>query len=394
MPGIHLAEIDLVSILSSVHIGRMPALAIPELIVKAHDDPDPANIFMQMFYILQALGQHESALGMQTKALERRCLYRIIGPPTPAIRLLALMGPGDRMENAPLEFVVENSDIRLDLMFLLPDQALPQVIPDHDVAIVTLSESDKNRPLLARMEVLLADWPRPVLNHPQHIVRCARDAASQLLSDIPGLLIPRTRRFGRQQISRSTFPITIRPIDTHGGKGLAKLDTVVDLDAYLAINPDARFFVAEYVDYRGDDGLYRKARIALIDGKPYVCHLAISEDWMVHYISAGMHLSELKRAEEAAMMESFDRDFADRHRAAFQGIAERLGLDYVILDCGETRDGRLVLFEADVGGWIHATDPVDIFPYKPPVMQKAFDAFRTMLMNRSASRFTDCSPQS
>jgi hypothetical protein len=84
-------------------------------------------------------------------------------------------------------------------------------------------------------------------------------------------------------------------------------------------------------------------------------------------------------------MESFDQDFAVRHHAAFGTIANRLGLDYVILDCGEKRDGRLLLFEADIGGWIHATDPVDIFPYKQKVMQKAFGAFRTMLVNRSVN---------
>ena len=89
---------------------------------------------------------------------------------------------------------------------------------------------------------------------------------------------------------------------------------------------------------------------------------------------------------EAAMMESFDRDFAVRHCVAFHGIAERLELDYVILDCGEMPDGRLVLFEADIGGWIHATDPVDTFPYKGPVMQKAFDAFRTMLESARRAR--------
>jgi hypothetical protein len=153
----------------------------------------------------------------------------------------------------------------------------------------------------------------------------------------------------------------------------------------LEFNSDIEFFVAEHIDYRSNDGLYRKCRIALIDGKPYVCHLAISDNWIVHYKSAGMQLSEQKRVEEAAMMESFDRDFAARHWVVFRSIAERLDLDYVILDCGEMRDGRLVLFEVDIGGWIHATDPIDMFPYKPPVMQKAFDAFRTMLADRSGS---------
>jgi len=387
LPEIRLEEMELLCILSSASIGRMPASSIPDLIDKALADPDPANMFMRMFYLLQALGQHKSALDMQAKALESRSMYRVDTGSSPStIRLLALMGPGDTMDNTPLEFVVENSDIRLDLLFLLPGQAMPEVIPDHYVAIIAISESDKNRPLLARLEALVAAWPRPVLNRPQHITRCARDTAYRLLRDIPVLLMPETRRLAREQVSGSRFPFTIRPVDTHGVKGLMKIDTAAELNAYFEDYPNAEFFVAEYVDYRSDDGLFRKARIALIDGKPYVCHLAISDDWIVHYVPSGMLSSEQKRAEEATMMESFDQDFAVRHHVAFGAIANMLGLDYVILDCGEKqRDGPLLLFEADIGGWIHATDPVDIFPYKQKVMQKAFGAFRTMLVNRSVN---------
>lgn len=383
LPEIHLAEIDLLPILSSAHVGRMHVASIPDFINQAIANPDAANMYMQMYYILQTLGQREFAIEMQAKALERRRLYRIAGAASPAIRLLALMGPGDMMDNTPLEFVVENSDIRLDFLFLAPDQALPETIPDHDVAMIAISESDKNRQLLDYAEALVAGWPRPILNPPRHIARCARDTAYRLLNDIPGLLIPETRRLMREQAGAIRFPSTIRPVDTHGGKGLAKLDAAADCVAYLDAHPETEFYVSEFIDYRSEDGLYRKSRIALIDGKPYVCHLAISDSWVVHYIPAGMSSSAQKRDEEAAMMENFDHAFAVRRHAVFHAIADRLGLDYVVLDCGETRDGRLLLFEADSGGWIHAVDPVDTFPYKQLVMQKAFDAFRTMLLDRS-----------
>ncbi|ODV09484.1 MAG: hypothetical protein ABT20_10755 [Rubrivivax sp. SCN 70-15] len=99
-----------------------------------------------------------------------------------------------------------------------------------------------------------------------------------------------------------------------------------------------------------------------------------------------MELSASKRDEEAAAMAGFDAGFGARHRAALEAIAHRLGLDYVVLDAAETRDGRLLLFEADSRGWIHATDPVDLFPYKPAVMQKAFDAFRAMLERHAQHR--------
>ncbi len=384
-PKISLAEIDIQPIMAAVNIGRIPVADIPGLINEAIADPDQANMYMRLFYILLTLGQRESALDMQAKALAARSIFRLKGPVKPGIRLLAFMGPGDLINNIPLEFIVDNSDIRLDLLFLSPDQALPEIIPDHDVAIVALSESGKNRPLLARVEELSAIWPRPILNRPQHISRCARDTACRLLSDIPELKIAPTQRVCREQIRTSGFPIIIRPVDTHAGKGLAKLDAASDLETYLAVQPESEFFVAEYIDYRSRDGLFRKYRIALIDGRPYLCHLAISENWMVHYHSAEMGTSRQKRDEEAAVMQSFAGDFASRHARALDAIAERLGLDYVILDCGEMPDGRLLFFEADIAGWIHATDPVDTFPYKPEHMQKAFDAFRQLLVKQSGS---------
>jgi len=86
-------------------------------------------------------------------------------------------------------------------------------------------------------------------------------------------------------------------------------------------------------------------------------------------------------------MADFDENFARRHKDAFRVIGERMGLDYLVIDCGETPEGELLIFEADNLGLIHAMDPVDIFPYKQPQMRKVFAAFYEMLMkakNRGA----------
>jgi hypothetical protein len=98
-------------------------------------------------------------------------------------------------------------------------------------------------------------------------------------------------------------------------------------------------------------------------------------------LNAGMTESAEKRAEEARFMETFDDDFAVRHAVAFRAIHERLGLDYVGIDCAQTQDGKLLIFEADSDMIVHAMDPVDLFPYKGPQMQKLFGAFREMLGN-------------
>jgi hypothetical protein len=382
---IRLTEAALIPILSTVAICRMPAMMISAELVNASTDPDPANMYMRLHYLLQALGQDVPALQMQAKALALRSTYRISNGK--GIRLLAFMGPGNLIDNTPLEFVIEHSDIRLDLLFLQPDKPLPTNIPDHDIAIVAITESQKNAPLLARLEEILASWPRPVLNHPRQILCTSRVKICQRLQGIPGLHLAKTLRLSRAQLIHPVFPLTIRPVDTHCGEGFQRIDSDTGLNAYFESYPEHEYYVSEYVDYQSPDGLFRKVRIALIDSKPYICHLAISDNWVVHYMPAGMQFNAQHRAEEAAMMENFDRDFALRHAAPLKEIAARLALDYAILDCGELPDGRLLLFEADTHGWIHATDPVDIFPYKAPVMQRAFDAFSALLQNRSSFGF-------
>ena len=106
------------------------------------------------------------------------------------------------------------------------------------------------------------------------------------------------------------------------------------LQLYLEEWLDLEFYVSDFINYQSSDGSYRKYRIALIDKQPYLCHLAVSDHWMVHYMSAGMELSAEKRAEEEAAFIAFSSEFSQRHRLALSAIADRLGLDYVVLDCG------------------------------------------------------------
>jgi glutathione synthase/RimK-type ligase-like ATP-grasp enzyme len=75
----------------------------------------------------------------------------------------------------------------------------------------------------------------------------------------------------------------------------------------------------------------------------------------------------------------FDQEFALRHRDTLLEINRRIGLDYVGIDCAETQDGRLLMFEIDNAMIVHGMDPVDMFAYKKPVMQKVFTAFRALL---------------
>jgi hypothetical protein len=361
----------------------------------SHNDQD-ANALMDLSTVLQLMGQRQLGLSLQASALRIRQLYRLPcstdSADSPGIRLLAILSPGDLAENNVLEFLIEGSDISLDMLYVSPEIPFPATLPDHDLAMVAVCESDRNRPLLENIETLVKRWPRPVLCAPGRIARLSRDGACALLQSAPGIVMPVTRRIDRQTLESiagsEVFPIIARPVDSQKGLGLMKLDTPDAIVNYLKTRPENAFYVARYVEYRGPDGQFRKYRIVLIDERPYVCHMAISDSWVVHYMSAGMLESAAKRAEEARFFESFDDGFARRHHAALLSIAKRLELEYVGIDCSETPDGELLIFEVDSGMTVHAMDPVDIFPYKQPQMRKVFRAFRQMLMDASTRHGT------
>jgi glutathione synthase/RimK-type ligase-like ATP-grasp enzyme len=348
---------------------------------------DEAGSLMDLATVEQLFGNGAAALACQKAALERVPLYRSpAAVEAPALRLLAFAAPGDIGTNAPLEFMLEGTDIALDTLYVEPGRTTAPPSGGYDLAIVAAGESDANRPILAEIARIAPMLAMPLLNDPARIAQLSRDGVAGLFTDHPGILAPPVRRLGRSALAEaSEFPFIVRPVDSHAGRGLARIDDAAQRDAYLGARGEDRFFATPFVDYRSGDGLFRKYRVAFIGGAPFACHMAISDQWMIYYLNAGMGESAAKRAEEERFMRDFDDDFARRHEAALAAIAGRIGLDYFAIDCGEMPDRRLVLFEADVAMIVHAMDPPELFPYKRPQMRKVFDAFRAMLLCRAGA---------
>ena len=371
------------------------------LLARAQAHPDDAHACLDFSTVLQLKGQRELALAVQAQVIELQQWYSLPAQAPdsgPGFKLLVVMGPGDLMSNTPIEFLVEQSDVAMDLLYLTADSDFPEEVPEHDVLLVAVAESDANQPLLARLAAFLLEWPRPVVNLPQHIAHTSRDGLCARLQDVPGVAMPRTARLNRAQLQAlasgelpvgsllpgDDFPLIVRPLGSHAGHDLERMASAADLRAYLQKVGAERFYIARFVDYRNIDGQYRKYRIALIDGLPYICHFAVSSHWMIHYLNAGMDESALKREEEARIMAHFDDEFARRHAQAFAAIDARMGMPYLGIDCAETRDGELLVFEADNAMIVHAMDAEEMYPYKRPAMRKVFAAFRAMLA-RAAS---------
>jgi hypothetical protein len=372
--------------------------ALLELNRRATASPDEdAALAYDISVALQLSFQPDAARDLQMEALVQCPLFRVAdclhSQSARPLRLLAIGAPGDLMVNAPLDFITQYLDVRLDLLFLLPGQALPRRLPDHDVAFFAVSDTAASG--WRRLDRLYRDWPRPALNNPARIRRLTRDVVAQGLSVYPDICSPPAIRLTRADLIAHAsglrdiplltpgHPAIIRPLESHAGHDLEKLDTEADLAAYLNHCQCDEFFVTRFVDYRNADGLFQKYRVAFVDGAPFLCHMATSRRWMVHYLNAGMNEHADRRAEEARAMESFDAGFAARHARAFAALNAWMGLDYYQIDCAETPDGRLLVFEVDTAAIIHLMDPPELYPYKPAQMRRVFTAFGDMLRRRA-----------
>lgn len=377
-----------------------------QLIERATANEADAEALLDLSTVLQLQGIRDVGLATQAQALQIQRVYELPAAKAPAIRLLALMAAGDLMTNTPLPFLIEDADIALTLLYLPPGEPIPRELPDHDVAYIAVSESDPTRALLEQLAQCAPAWRTPLLNRPDRIARTSRDQACTLLADAPGVSMPASARVTRDALQRVSvgalaiadllpdgdLPLIVRPVDSHAGHGLDKVDSVTALAAYLQASAADAFFVSRFIDYRSADGQFRKYRVVLVDGVPYAGHMGVSAHWMIHYLNAGMTESAAKRAEEEAFMRGFETGFAHRHARALRAIAERFDLDYLVIDCAETARGELLVFEVDPGAVVHAMDPADLFPYKRAPMAKVFAAFRALLLRSIAAARLEATP--
>jgi hypothetical protein len=349
---------------------------------------------LDLALIAQLLGDKQTGLAVQQEILAFHQLFRSpCAANDPRLRVLALAAATDMGSNMPIEFLLEESGVELMVLYAVPEAGLPAPLPDHDVAIVIASDSEDCRNALRIIDQAAPRWPRPLLNPPKLVCNLDRDKLCHLLHGVDGLEIPATIPLMRAQLlqpaasldaaaSIDAFPVIVRPRGSHAGVGLARIDDREAMARYLDQHRQEEFFVSRFVDYSSDDGLFRKYRVVFIDGKAYACHMAIADRWDIWYLNAGMSGNAGKRLEEETFMRTFDIGFARRHHAALAGMAGRIGLDYFLVDCAETKTGSLLIFEADNTAVVHNMDSPEVFPYKPPQMRKIFDAFEAMLERR------------
>jgi len=366
------------------------------------DDPTDAGALMDLSVIEQLNGDLERGLTLQALALHHAQVFGTASSEGKPVRLLALAAPLPMGDNTPVDFLVrDDAPVGLRTLYIADGIPLPDPLPDHDLAfVVAPGDSDASRIFLDAIARRVQDWPRPVLNAPANIAMLERDRSGAALAEVPGLRLPENARCNRAKLAAvgegalelrdviygGQFPVIVRPVGAHAGRGLEKLDSTGQIASYLAECTDTEFFLSDFIDYRSEDGAYRKYRIVFVDGRPFPCHMAIAEEWKVWYMNADMATSSEKRAEEESFMAGFASGFGRRHADALSGMARAFGLDYFGIDCAEDRSGNLVMFEADNALIVHDMDSPQVFPYKAPRMREVFTAFTDMIARRAQAR--------
>ncbi len=219
------------------------------------------------------------------------------------------------MANTPLEFLLKGWDGHLELIFVANgDRATThsRTRPGDRLRGRVRHQRAAARALTAR----LARWPRPVLNGAPGVMRLGRDRAPMRLEAAPASTC---RRAAHQPSAAGGAELGAAPLGGYcptrrcrprlsadrpagrlpRGRRAGKAGSCAAIAGYLERCDAELFYLSPFVDYAGPDGRFRKLRVAMIEGQPFIAHMAISDHWMVHYLNAGMAEDAAKRAEEA-----------------------------------------------------------------------------------------------
>ena len=102
----------------------------PQLEARVRRNPADANALLDLatlIFLLMDPAHRPMAFSLQTRALALQQVYRLpASSPHPAMRLLAIYGPGDMTANTPLDCLLEGSDVETIQLYVTPGRPLPQ----------------------------------------------------------------------------------------------------------------------------------------------------------------------------------------------------------------------------------------------------------------------------
>jgi glutathione synthase/RimK-type ligase-like ATP-grasp enzyme len=358
-------------------------------------DPTHPQAHQGLATVLTELGDVEGADRHRRVGFARESVttlpYRGTKPP---VRILMLVSAnGGNIPTAP--FLDNRTFLTTVVVAEFFDAAAP--LPLHHVVFNTIGDADLCEPALEAACAIVVRTGAPIVNHPRAVLATGRAANARRLSALDGVAAPRIATLSRPDLAGPdsaaeltrrgfAFPLLLRAPGFHTGRNFVLVETADALAAAAAGLPGDELLAIEYLDARGADGMARKYRIMVIDGRIYPLHLAISRQWKVHYFTSDMAEHDDYRAQEAAFLTDMPASLGTKAIAALTRIRDVLALDYGGVDFGLSPSGDVLLFEANATMVVNEPDADARWDYRRPAVAAILDAARAMLIGRANSR--------
>jgi len=353
--------------------------------IALHLDPNLSSAHQGIAYVFMETGEEEKAIYHRELGFKNQCIsvfpYRGKVPPINLLVLFSAVGG-----NIPL---LHHLDDQIFLTTILAveyfDTSLP--LPPHHLVFNAVGDADLCQPALKQVENILTLTTKPVINKPSAVKVTGRMDNTGRLSEIPGVITPKTETIKREQLtshflsnSGFKFPFLIRSPGFHTGKYFVRIENEKDLNEAIKTLPGKELTVIEYLESRNADGNMRKYRVMFIDGEIYPMHAAISHDWKVHYFTADMTDNPDNREEDAKFLKDMPNTIGLTAMEALKQIQQHLGLDYAGIDFGLNDHGKVLLFEANATMVVNPPDQDSQWDYRRAPIQRVQNAIRRMLM--------------
>lgn len=268
-------------------------------------------------------------------------------------------------------------------------------IPQPNIFYNCICNPDSNRRSLLAARHLLKDQDVPVINHPDDIAATTRERIYELFRDTPGLIVPKTLRIAPTRLAdiqaliddgAIELPFIMRPTGGHGGEGVYLLEDAGDIHSLERYAFDgSEYYLIEFADFRDEDGLYRKYRLVMVDGRLYGRHLIICDRWNIHAASRQILMADDEALvnEEKEFLRQFNTEIPAWIADALGRVYEELGLGYFGIDCSIRPGEQLLIFE--MNACINALEQPDIkdYPYLGVQIDKIKKALAAMITTRA-----------
>ncbi|WP_347988747.1 tetratricopeptide repeat protein [Methylomonas sp. AM2-LC] len=297
--------------------------------------------------------------------------------------------------STPLDYLLSNAVYNSNFYCLIEDdpQNFDFLRANGDVVINLISDADNGKDLFPFVIDIADRIKRPIVNHPRLIMNTDRESMSKLIDSIPLCKAPKTKLFKgttlleyatNNNLAELTMPVLVRLAGGHGGDDCDKFTDCTSIINFVSQRPELNYYVSEYADYQSVDGFFRKYRLIYVNGELLPYHLAIHNEWLVHYFRTDMSNQEWMRKEEEAFLNNPELVFSQAQQIALKSLAISTGLDYFGIDCSIDKNENVLIFEANATMRVHS-EKNEIFAYKNPYIHKIKEAFDLMLARLAAS---------